>query len=105
MHIVHVKRESFWAMGLSRNLSWELVNILCMSDWLDEYEKEIGNRKGEWKCFLNHWGARGRELFSAIFSSSLRSAGFLAQEDLVYFLKGLAYKADLFLALASSNKN
>lgn len=46
-----------------------------------------------------------RELFSAVFPSSLSSAGLPAQEDLVYFLKGLAYKADLFLALASSNKN
>lgn len=40
-----------------------------------------------------------------LFFSSLSSAGLPAQEDLVYFLKGLAYKADLFLALASSNKN
>lgn len=43
--------------------------------------------------------------FLMLFFSSLSSAGLPAQEDLVYFLKGLAYKADLFLALASSNKN
>lgn len=50
-------------------------------------------------------GRKKKTTFQCYFFPSLSSAGLLAQEDLVYFLKGLAYKADLFLALASSNKN
>lgn len=50
-------------------------------------------------------GRKKKNNFLVLFFSLLSSAGLLAQEDLVYFLKGLAYKADLFLALASSNKN
>lgn len=60
------------SFGLSRNWSWELVNISHLFDWLDEYEKETSDRKGEWKCFLNHLKVGGeekkkKELFSAIF--------------------------------------
>lgn len=51
-------------------------------------------------------GKKKKKSFSVLFFfSSVSSAGFPAQEDLVYFSKGLAYKADLSLAPASSNKN
>lgn len=49
------------SFGLSRNVSWKLVNIIHLLDGLDECEKETSNRKGEWKCFLNHLKVGGEK--------------------------------------------
>jgi len=55
--------------------------------------------------FPESFGEKKKKAFQCYFFFSVSSAGFPAQEDLVYFSKGLAYKADLSLAPASSNKN